>query len=322
MSEINKEIFWPNILEAQQFSREWIEKAFFPIAQSMENVVSCGGCNILKGKVMMALFYEPSTRTRFSFEMAMVRLGGSVLQTENAREFSSAVKGETLEDTIKTLTQYGPDVIVLRHNEEGSAVRAASVTSVPVINAGDGRGQHPTQALLDVLTIKNELGHIDGINIAMVGDLANGRTVRSLCYLLGKFKNISIHFVSPECAKMKHDIKAYLEKRGVWFSESNDLRKVAHEVNVIYQTRTQKERGSNFDRNDKGIGFFTVNAEILGGMKSDAIIMHPLPRNDEITTDVDSDSRAAYFRQSGSGLFTRMALLKMILAPGKPVPIF
>jgi aspartate carbamoyltransferase catalytic subunit len=322
MAKLGRDIVWPNIIEAQQFSREWIEKSFFPIALAMEEVVLRGGCDILKGKVMVALFYEPSTRTRFSFEMAMVRMGGNVLQTENAREFSSAVKGETLEDSIRNLSQYRPDVIILRHHEEGSSARAASVTSIPVINAGDGREQHPTQALLDILTIKKELGRIDGINIAMVGDLVNGRTVRSLSYLLGKFKNVSIHFVSPECARMKPDIKAYLEKHGVWFSELNDLREVASEVNVIYQTRTQKERGSSFDRNDNSIGFFIVNGEILNKMKPDAIIMHPLPRNDEILTDVDGDHRAAYFRQSGNGLFTRMALLKMILAPGKPIPIF
>ena len=236
-----------------------------------------------------------------------------MLQTENAKEFSSAVKGETLEDTIRNLSQYWPDVIVMRHHEEGAAARAVAVSGVPIINAGDGRGQHPTQALLDVLTIKKELKRIDGIKIAMVGDLSNGRTVSSLSYLLGKFDDIQIFYVSPACAKIKPGILAYLDRHNVKFKELNDLRKVADQVDVIYQTRTQKERGTIFDRNDHSIGFFLVDQEILSMMRKDAIVMHPLPRVDEITVDVDRDPRAAYFRQAGNGLFTRMALLKMIL---------
>jgi len=305
----------PNIIEAQQFDRQWIEGPFFSESECMERVVDNGGCDVLKRDIMMALFYEPSTRTRFSFEAAMIKLGGHVLQTENAREFSSAVKGETLEDSIRNLCQYKPGVIVLRHHEDGAAARALKVSSVPIINAGDGRGQHPTQALLDIYTIMKELGHIDGLSIAMVGDLVNGRTVRSLSYLLGKFSDIKIFFVSPPCAQMKPDIKAYLDRHGVKFVELTDLRIVAGQVDVIYQTRTQKERGTVIDRNDHGLGYFVVDKTILGLMKPDSIIMHPLPRVDEITPDVDSDPRAAYFRQAGNGLFTRMALLKMILAP-------
>ncbi len=313
----NKFDGWPHIIKAQQFSREWIEKEFFPLTKNMEKISKNGLENrILFGKIMITFFYEPSTRTRFSFEMAMFHWGGQVCQTENAGEFSSAVKGETLKDTILVLNRLRPDVIVLRHHEEGSAALAASISSVPIINAGDGIGQHPTQALLDVYTIYKKFGTLDDISVAMVGDLMNGRTVRSLSYLLGKFKNIRIYFVSPSCARMKTDIKEYLEKHGVVISETNDLRLVANKVNVIYQTRTQKERGTNFDKNDHNLGYFVVDNSILDLMIKDAIIMHPLPRVDEINTEVDKDPRAIYLTdQVESGLHTRMALLKMILAP-------
>jgi len=305
---------WPDVIEAHQFSRPWLENELFPLIKEMEEVVAKGGCDILRSKIMGTLFWEPSTRTRFSFETAMLKLGGNVVATENAREFSSAVKGETLEDTIRTLSQYFLDVIVMRHYEDGAAARAAAVSSVPIINAGDGKGQHPTQALLDVYTIKKEFGHIDAIRVAMVGDLINGRTVRSLSYLLAKFLGVKLYFVAPECAQMKQDIKDYLTKHGTRFEELTDLHDVAGEVDVIYQTRSQKERGSTFDRNDHSIGFFMINKGILELMKPNAIIMHPLPRIDEIDADVDVDPRAAYFRQAGNGLYTRMALLKMILA--------
>jgi len=305
----------PNIIEAQQFQKDWIVGPFFREVKLMEQIVAQRGCEILKKKIVIVFFDEPSTRTSYSFRMATLYLGAQVLSTDAAGIMSSFSKDETLEDGIKVLCEYKPDAIVLRHHEEGAAARALKVSSVPIINAGDGRGQHPTQALLDILTIQKELGHIDGVNIAMVGDLVNGRTVRSLCYLLGKFEGMVIHFVSPPCAQMKPDIKAYLERHSVKFTESTDLRKIAAKVDVIYQTRTQKERGTAFDRNDHSLGYFVVNQEILKLMKKDAIIMHPLPRVDEITSDVDSDPRAAYFRQAGNGLYTRMALLKMILAP-------
>lgn len=306
----------PHVIDARQFERSWIEGPFAKEALEMEHVVRMGGCNLLRRRRMFTLFYEPSTRTRFSFEMAMSYLGGDVLHTENAKEFSSAVKGETLEDTIRVLCEYHPDVIVMRHYEDGAAARAVAVSGkVSIMNAGDGREQHPTQALLDIYTILKELGRIDGISVAMVGDLVNGRTVRSLSYLLGKFDGVHIYFVSPPCAQMKPDIKAYLDRHNVRFSEETDLRKVAGKVDVIYQTRTQKERGTQFDRNDHNLGYFTVDSEILKLAKESAIIMHPLPRVDEIPTVVDRDKRAAYFRQAGNGLFTRMALLKMAIPP-------
>src|SRR5438270_8123686 len=213
----------------------------FAGARQMERVVAEGGQKILDGKIMASLFYEESTRTRFSFETAMHRLGGSVIATENARQFSSVSKGETLEDTIRIRNGYC-DVIVMRHYESGAARRAADISRVPVINAGDGTGQHPTQALLDLYTIEKELGRMDDISIAVVGDLANGRTVRSLCYLLAKYRNIRITMVAPPAVRMREDIKAYLARHNVPFREETDLRGVAPELDVMCQTRMQTER--------------------------------------------------------------------------------
>jgi len=308
-----------HIIESQQFDRNFLEKELFPLTKEMEKVVKEGGSNLLSGKRMITLFYEPSTRTRASFEMAMDLLGGRVVfSTENARQFSSAAKGETLEDTIRILNGYYPDVIVLRYDEEGGAKRAAEVSSVPIINAGDGTGQHPTQALLDLYTIRKEIGKIEGTSIAMVGDLTRGRTIRSLSYLYTKFPEVKIYFISPEVMRVKDDIKDYLKSKKVWFEEGNDLRKIAPKVDVIYQTRTQKERGSVLDYNpptaQQGKSFCIVNQEVLNLMKKDAIVMHPLPHVEEIAPEVDRDPRAAYFRQAENGLYIRMALLKMILS--------
>uniref|UniRef100_A0A6V7QSG9 aspartate carbamoyltransferase n=1 Tax=Ananas comosus var. bracteatus TaxID=296719 RepID=A0A6V7QSG9_ANACO len=302
-----------DVIEAQQFDRDILNE-IFEVAHQMEEIEkSSTGSAILKGYLMATLFYEPSTRTRLSFESAMKRLGGEVLTTENAREFSSAAKGETLEDTIRTVEGYA-DIIVLRHFESGAARRAASTASIPVINAGDGPGQHPTQALLDVYTIKREIGRLDGITLGLVGDLANGRTVRSLAYLIAKYQNIKIYFVSPEVVKMKDDIKDYLTAMGVEWEESSDLLEVASKCDVVYQTRIQKERfGERVDLYEAARGKYIVDKVVLEGLPKHAVIMHPLPRLDEITVDVDSDPRAAYFRQAKNGLYIRMALLKLLL---------
>jgi len=298
-----------HVLRAQQFDREILED-LFNRARRLENNPSP---NLLRNKIMVTLFYEPSTRTRLSFESAMVRLGGSVLSTENAAQFSSAAKGETLEDTIRVVSTYG-DVIVIRHYEEGSAERACQVSSIPVINAGDGTGQHPTQALLDLYTIQKELGHIDDVTVALVGDLANGRTVRSLAYLLSLYKNIRLFFVSPPNVRMRDDIKSYLESRSIPYQESNNLEEVAPQVDVIYQTRIQRERFTNILEYEKTKGIYIITQDTLSRMKPHAIVMHPLPRVDEIAYEVDNDPRAAYFRQAHNGLFIRMALLEKILA--------
>jgi aspartate carbamoyltransferase catalytic subunit len=301
-----------HVLEAQQFDLPTLDQ-IFRTSEEMEKAVARGGINQHAGRLMATLFYEPSTRTRFSFEAAMHRLGGGVISTENAAEFSSVAKGETLEDTIRIMNGYA-DLIVLRHHEVGAAKRAAAVSGVPVINAGDGVGQHPTQSLLDLYTIRKEIGSIDGLSIAMVGDLAQGRTVRSLAYLLSKFQNIRMYFVAPPLLKMKEDILDYLGKRGIWFVQETSLEKVLPEVRVVYQTRIQRERfGDRIADYDACSGIYILNKDSLGRMRPDAIIMHPLPRLSEISMEVDADPRAAYFRQAQNGLYVRMALLSMIL---------
>jgi aspartate carbamoyltransferase catalytic subunit len=301
-----------HVIEAQQFDVPTLLR-LIETTQEMEKVVSGGGSSQLRGRIMATLFYEPSTRTRFSFETAMHRLGGAVISTENAAEFSSVAKGETLEDTVRILNGYA-DVLVIRHHEVGSAKRAASVSRIPVINAGDGAGQHPTQALLDLYTIHKEIGSIDGLRIAMVGDLAQGRTARSLAYLLSKFQDVRIYFVAPPLLKMKEDILEHLREKRVWYTEETDLDKVLPEVNVVYQTRIQKERfGDRLADYEQCRGVYVINSESLRLMKPNAIVMHPLPRLDEIAMEVDSDPRAAYFRQAQNGLYVRMALLSMVL---------
>eukprot|EP01018_Ginkgo_biloba_P023900 Gb_12609 [translate_table: standard] len=321
-----------DVIEAQQFNIE-ILSAIFDVAQEMEKIEkdSVGG-QMLRGYLMATLFYEPSTRTRLSFESAMKRLGGEVLTTENAREFSSAAKGETLEDTIRTVEGYS-DIIVMRHFESGAARKAATVANIPVINAGDGPGQHPTQALLDVYTIQREIGRLDDIKVGLVGDLANGRTVRSLAYLLAKYRNVKIYFVAPDVVKMKgssgsvhhgtnarrnelgyDDIKNYLTSKGVEWEESVDLMDVASMCDVVYQTRIQRERfGERIELYNEARGKYIVDKKVMNVLQKHAVVMHPLPRLDEITVDVDSDPRAAYFRQAKNGLYIRMALLKLLL---------
>lgn len=262
---------------------------------------------------MSTLFYEPSTRTRLSFESAMTRLGGTVLSTESAGEYSSAAKGETLEDTIRTIEGYA-DCIVLRHFQAGSARKAASVAAVPIINAGDGPGQHPSQALLDMYTIKREIGRVDNVRVGMIGDLANGRTVRSLAYLLSMYDGVKIYFVAPDVVRMKDDIKDFLCSKGVEWEEVSDLRAVASDVDVLYQTRIQKERFQDRPEDyEQAKGKYIIDSELMKQVKKDAVVMHPLPRVDEITPDVDADPRAAYFRQARNGLYIRMALLKICL---------
>lgn len=296
-----------HFIESQQFSREFITKLFTE-ADKLEKKKD----NSLKGKLMASLFYEPSTRTRFSFESAMKRLGGEVITTENAKEFSSAAKGETLEDSIRVMNGY-VDVIVLRHYEEGASKRASLVSEVPVINAGDGPGQHPTQALLDLYTVQRETKGIDNTHVAMIGDLKNGRTIRSLAYLLGKYKNIKISFVSPKALKVGNDIKAYLDKHKVKYIETENMDDVVGVADVLYQTRIQKERFKSEKEYKKYKGCYIITGNTVKKMKKGAVIMHPLPRVGEITTDVDETKQAVYFKQAKYGLLVRMALLKYAL---------
>ncbi|XP_022716856.1 aspartate carbamoyltransferase 1, chloroplastic isoform X2 [Durio zibethinus] len=236
---------------------------------------------------------------------------------EVAREMENIEKkspgSQILKDTIRTVEGY-TDIIVMRHFESGAAKRAAATAGIPIINAGDGPGQHPTQALLDVYTVEREIGKLDGIRVGLVGDLANGRTVRSLAYLLAKYQDVKIYFVSPDVVKMKDDIKDYLTSRGVEWEESADLMEVASKCDVVYQTRIQRERfGERIDLYEEARGKYIVDKDVLKVMQKHAVVMHPLPRLDEITVDVDADPRAAYFRQAKNGLYIRMALLKLLL---------
>lgn len=302
-----------HIIESQQFDRDLLETVFRTADQMKADLYGNRRlAESLSGRIMASLFYEPSTRTRFSFESAMLRLGGSVITTENAREFSSAAKGESLADSTRIMNGYA-DVIVMRHNEAGSAARAADISCIPVINAGDGAGQHPTQALLDMYTIADAFPGTNGLKIAMVGDLRYGRTVRSLAYLLTKYENVEIIFVSPPVCKMEADIKAYLDKNGIPWREETDLAKVAPEVDCVYMTRIQKERFHDLDDYRGAAGKYILGPDRVRSMKPGAIIMHPLPRVDEIPKEVDEDPRARYFEQAQNGLYIRMALLYLLL---------
>src|SRR2546427_9538603 len=299
-----------HVVESQQFSRSLLEELFVRSEEMKHEPHHFIGR--LAGQVMAALFYEPSTRTRLSFEAAMLRLGGTTMGTDNAREVSSAAKGETLEDTIRIVSGYA-DVIVVRHKEESAAKRAAAVSAVPIINAGDGPGQHPTQALLDLYTIRDELSKIDGVRVAMVGDLANGRTVRSLTYLLSKFKDIKLWFVAPPQVAMGDDLKAHLDEHHVPWAETEDLNAVLPDVDVVYMTRIQKERFTDPEAYNAVKGVYRMDKASMTLMRKYAILMHPLPRVDEIAPEVDEDPRAAYFRQARNGLHIRMALLDRLL---------
>ncbi|MCI3923742.1 aspartate carbamoyltransferase [Paenibacillus sp. TRM 82003] len=300
-----------HVIGAKQFDRATLDE-LFDAAGAMESIVREGGSTRFSNKILTSLFFEASTRTRLSFESAMHRLGGRVIGTENAAQFSSAIKGETLEDTIRIVSGYS-DLIVMRHTEIGAAQLAAEVATVPVINAGDGAGEHPTQALLDLYSIRKELGRIDGIHIAMIGDLANGRTVHSLSYMLANYKNVHIHFIAPDNVRIPVPVKRYLVEKGVSFEESADLAKVAASADVLYQTRIQKERFLSLDEYEKATGKYMIDESLLSHMRGDAIILHPLPRAGEIEAAVDRDPRAAYFRQAQNGLYIRMALIEKCL---------
>lgn len=273
-----------------------------------------GVSNLLSDKTVCLLFYEPSTRTRISFQQAAIKLGAKVVVTENAKEFSSAIKGESLEDTIRVANALQFDAVVLRSELDNGANKAASVSNIPIINAGDGSGQHPTQALLDIFTIYQHFKKIDNLKVALVGDLKYGRTTRSLAYLLGKFKGIKIYLVAPNDLQMKNDILDYLNRHNVPYKQISKLRDCAKDVDVIYLTRAQKERMKNKHR-FKG-QHVSVNEEILNLIKSNSIIMHPLPRSNdfnELPEIYTNDPRVQIFEQVENGLYTRMALLKMVL---------
>lgn len=320
-----------HIIEAQQFDPRWLLEDLFPLTAWMEKQAKKGPSGIARGKRGYNLFYQASTRTRTSFESAMDMLGGTFSSTENARAFSSASKGETLEDTIRILNGYAYDYIVLRYDEEGGALRAARNSNIPIINAGDGIGQHPTQALLDVYTIHEQFGQLRDLNVTMIGDLDRGRTVHSLAYILSKFPGVHMNFISSDSLRIPDGLRQYLNRHEVSFNESDNLRSVLGETDVAYVTRLQKEMPttSNEDSTQQeqspveiNYADFSIDLEALSYMKKDARILHPLPRNEELPIEVDADPRVVVFRQAQNGLYVRMAVLDMLLSRKKDVGKF
>lgn len=299
-----------HIISARQFDIKTLQKLFL-----QTDKIKAGNYNkkALAGKIMATIFYEPSTRTRLSFESAMARLGGSVIATENAAEFSSAIKGETLEDTVRIISAFC-DVIVLRHNSPGAAQTAAKYVKVPIINAGDGTGEHPTQALLDLYTIFSKFPK-NNITIAMMGDLLNGRTIHSLSRLLALYPKVKQVFISPGTLAVPQDLREELKTKHISFSQLEDMKRGIKDADVIYQTRIQKERFKTTKDYRKYFGKYIIAKNTLKYIKKTAIIMHPLPRVNEITPDIDADRRALYFRQAQNGLYVRMALLLSLLGP-------
>jgi carbamoyl-phosphate synthase/aspartate carbamoyltransferase/dihydroorotase/carbamoyl-phosphate synthase/aspartate carbamoyltransferase len=300
-----------DILSVSQFNTDNLAYIFDVAEEMREMVQQVGGADLLRGYVLTCLFYEPSTRTSSSFIAAMERLGGSVIPITQGVQFSSVSKGESLPDTVRTLEQYS-DIIVLRHPEEGSARVAADYATVPVINAGDGTGEHPTQALLDLFTIQEELNHIDGLHIAMVGDLRFGRTVHSLTRLLAQY-HVKLSFVSPEILRLPLVIMNEVRDAGLEVRETHSVADVIHTADVLYVTRVQKERFSDLSQYDAVKDYYTITPELMAQAKDNMIVMHPLPRVGEIEYAVDSDPRAAYFRQVQNGMYIRMALLAAVL---------
>lgn len=299
-----------DIISVRQFEREDLEY-IFGVAHEMRGMVErVGTFDLLKGKILANLFYEPSTRTSSSFTSAMERLGGSVIPINEVR-YSSVTKGESLTDTVRTLDCYA-DVIVLRHPETGSAAIAAKAARKPVINAGDGTGEHPTQALLDAFTIREELGRLDDIHVTMLGDLKYGRTVHSLARLLSLY-NVELDYVSPDILRMPQEVMDEVGAKGISQAEFGTLDKVLPESDVLYVTRVQKERFEDPAEYERVKGAYVIDVDVMKPAKREMIVMHPLPRVGEISVDFDEDPRAAYFRQMEYGLYVRMALLAMVL---------
>ena len=299
-----------DIISVKQFGREDLEY-IFAVSHEMHDMVDhIGTFDLLKGKILANLFYEPSTRTSSSFTAAMERLGGSVIPI-NEVKYSSVSKGESLPDTIRTLECYA-DVIVIRHPEVGSAAQAAKAARKPVINAGDGIGEHPTQALLDAFTIKEELGHLDGLTVTLLGDLKHGRTVHSLARLLSLYK-VKLNYVAPDILRMPSELIDELKAKGVEQTEYITLDQPLPQTDVLYVTRVQKERFTDEAVYESVKGAYVIDPEVMKAAKEHMIVMHPLPRVGEISPELDDDPRAAYFRQMEYGLYVRMALLAMVL---------
>lgn len=300
-----------DIISVKDFSRKEIDY-ILKIAETMEPI-AVKGSDMLRGKILATLFFEPSTRTRLSFEAAMHKLGGSTIGFAES-EIASVKKGENLADTVRTVENYA-DVIALRHPLEGAARLAAEFARIPVINGGSGAEEHPTQALLDLYTIRKEKGKIDGLKIAFVGDLRYGRTVHSLAYALSLY-NIELFLISPDTLKMRKEVLQTIKEK-IPVTEKRNLEKIIPIVDVLYVTRIQKERFPEPAEYAKVKGFYKIDIKTLTAAKKDLIILHPLPRVDEIAAEVDNTPYARYFQQVWNGIVVRMAILSLILGAVK-----
>ncbi len=298
-----------SIVSIEDVSQPELEDIFKKADEMSDHLKQGKPLKILDGRIMATFFYEPSTRTRLSFESAMNRLGGSVISVSEAKS-SSVAKGETLADTVRMAEAYS-DIIVIRHPMEGAAKLAARFSSRPIINAGDGSGQHPTQTIMDLYTMRKELGGIAGKTITMVGDLRYGRTVHSLLLALSNY-DVNVNLISPEILKIPDHIISRLPKN-FKIKVSVDFDNAVEESDVLYVTRIQKERFTDQNEYLSVIGSYSITSETVDRMKEKSIIMHPLPRIDEISPEVDSSPKAAYFRQAANGVPVRMALVSMIL---------
>lgn len=301
-----------HILTATQFSVDWLTKELFPRADLLRDVHTIGDARVLPGRRLFCLFFQPSTRTRLSFESAMTLLGGTVSGIEVAREERER-SDEPIEDRVRVIASYGYDAILIRYHEEGGAGRAAAVSPVPIINAGDGDGEHPTQALLDAYTIQRELGRLTDLEIAFVGDLTYERSVNSLAELLGGIPGVRLRFVSPATLKPRRAVRERLVQLGASFDELDDLSAVVSTADVIYITRAHTERMAVAQRFDSSAGTYHVDRSVLDALRPSAIVMHPLPRGPELPLGIEADQRVACFRQAENGLYVRMALLTLLL---------
>jgi aspartate carbamoyltransferase catalytic subunit len=303
-----------HILDARQFTRQWLEQELFPTALDLQQTPVDRLQRQLQGRRLFYLFYEASTRTRVSFEMAAALLGASVHGIDSHEQPHDAIDVELLEDRIRVLNEFlsARDFLLLRSREEGGASRAAAVSRMSVINAGDGPGQHPTQALLDAYTLWREFGRLDGLRIAMVGDLSYQRSTNSLAYLLSQFNGIHLYLVSPQLLRMRDEVRNHLAGAGVTVDEVRDLRAIAEALHVVYVTRARTPRLEHASRFEGDQGWYTVDDSVLVRLSPEARIMHPLPRGPELPTSVDSDPRVICFQQAGNGLYVRMALLALL----------
>ena len=295
-----------HVLRSGQFTRESLEE-LFKLADDVK-LNPKKYADSLDGKIVSVMFFEPSTRTRMSFESAILRLGGKIIVTENAGSNSSATKGETLEDTIRVLSGYC-DAIVMRHSRDDAAEVAAKVSSVPILNAGSGKGEHPTQSLLDMYTIREKRGKIDGVKVAILGDLVYGRTIHSLLTLLCLYDNVEVYGLSKEAFALLEKYITMLKEHGIDYKVCKSFDEIPKDVDVLYHTRIQAERFEG----DFGKEEYIINKEILNQFSKDTIVLHPLPRVNEISDDIDDDPRAMYFKQAHNGIPIRMSLLLQVL---------